>query len=125
MRHLKKYESERQEVFGCDRDDVKECFDSYLDDFSINVVFGKKLHQFDVLDVNVTSGDISLGFQPYIRVRLTSRVKISPYDLFNYMNSDEFKESKLEVIGRLSEYDLEVKNVQIEVSSIIFLIYKS
>jgi hypothetical protein len=50
---------------------------------------------------------------------------MSSYDLFNYLNSDEFKESKLEVIGRLSEYDLEVKNVQIEVSSIIFLIYKS
>lgn len=125
MKHLKKFESERYEVFGCDRDDVKECFDSYLDDFIINVVFGKKLHQFDLLDVDVTSGDVNLGFQPYIRVRLTPRVKKSGHDLFNYLSSEDFKESKLEVIGRLSEYDLEVKNVQIEVCSIIFLIYKS
>jgi hypothetical protein len=123
MIHLKKFESERSEVFGCDRDDVKECFDSYLDDFIINVVFGEKLHQFDFL--YVTSGDVSLGFQPYIRVRLTPRIKISQYDLSNYLNSDEFKESKLEVIGRLSEYDLEIKNVQIDFCSIIFLIYKA
>jgi hypothetical protein len=125
MIHLKKFESERSEVFGCDRDDVKECFDSYLDDFIINVVFGEKLHQFDFLYVDVTSGDVSLGFQPYIRVRLTPRIKISQYDLSNYLNSDEFKESKLEVIGRLSEYDLEMKNVQIDFCSIIFLIYKA
>lgn len=124
MRYLKHFESERDEVFGCDKDDIKECFDSYLDDYTLQVIFGKKLHQFDVMDVNVTTKDVKLGFQPYIRVRMIPRQKLSPYELSSVLSSYDFDESKLETQSRLSDYDLVIKNVEIEVSSIVFLIYK-
>lgn len=124
MKHLKQFESERMDVFGCESSDIKECFDSFLDDYTLQVIFGKKLHQFDVMDVNVTSKDVKLGFQPYIRVRMIPRQKLSPYELSSVLSSYDFNESKLETQSRLSDYDLLIKNVEIEVSSIVFLIYK-
>jgi len=124
MKHLKKFESERLEIWGVDKEDVKMCFDSFLDDYTLQVIFGKKLHQFDVVDVNVETKDVKLGFQPYVRVRLIPRVKLSAYELSSILSSTEFTDSKLETASRLSDYDLVIKNIEIEVSSIVFLIYK-
>ena len=124
MKHLKQFESERLDLWGVDREDIKMCFDSFIDDYQLQVIFGKKLHQFDVVDVNVETKDVKLGFQPYVRVRLIPRQKLSPYELSSLLSSEEFNESKLETNARLSDYDLVIKNVEIEVLSIVFLIYK-
>ena len=124
MKHLKQFESERLDLWGVDKEDIKMCFDSFIDDYQLQVIFGKKLHQFDVVDVNVETKDVKLGFQPYARVRLIPRQKLSPYELSSVLSSEEFNESKLETNARLSDYDLVIKNVEIEVLSIVFLIYK-
>lgn len=124
MKHLKQFESERLDLWGVDKEDIKMCFDSFIDDYQLQVIFGKKLHQFDVVDVNVETKDVKLGFQPYVRVRLIPRQKLSPYELSSVLSSEEFNESKLETNSRLSDYDLVIKNVEIEVLSIVFLIYK-
>ena len=75
MNYLKYFEG-REEVWNVNRDDIKETFSDFIDDFQIIVTFGKKLHQFNVLDTKVTNQDIKLGFKPYIQVRLTSLDKI-------------------------------------------------
>ena len=124
MKHLKQFESERLDLWGVDKEDIKMCFDSFIDDYQLQVIFGKKLHQFDVVDVNVETKDVKLGFQPYVRVRLIPRQKLSTYELSSVLSSEEFNESKLETQSRLSDYDLVIKNVEIEVLSIVFLIYK-
>ena len=122
MNHLKHFEN-REEVWSVNRDDIKETFIDFVDDFQIIITFGKKLHQFNVLDTKITNQDIKLGFQPYIQVRLTSLDKTSPYQLSQYINSDYFLERQSEIVSRLNYYDLELVKVHVEVSSIIFLIY--
>ena len=122
MNYLKYFEG-REEVWNVNRDDIKETFSDFIDDFQIIVTFGKKLHQFNVLDTKVTNQDIKLGFKPYIQVRLTSLDKTSPYQLSQYINSDDFLERQSEIVSRLDYYDLELVKVYVEVSSIIFLIY--
>ena len=122
MNYLKYFEG-REEVWNVNRDDIKETFSDFIDDFQIIVTFGKKLHQFNVLDTKVTNQDIKLGFKPYIQVRLTSLDKTSPYKLSQYINSDDFLERQSELVSRLDYYDLELVKVYVEVNSIIFLIY--
>ena len=122
MNHLKYFEG-REEVWNVNRDDIKEVFSDFIDDFQIIVTFGKKLHQFNILDTKVTNQDIKLGFKPYIQVRLTSLDKTSPYKLSQYINSDDFLERQSELVSRLDYYDLELVKVYVEVNSIIFLIY--
>ena len=122
MNYLKYFEG-REEVWNVNRDDIKETFSDLIDDFQIIVTFGKKLHQFNVLDTKVTNQDIKLGFKPYIQVRLTSLDKTSPYRLSQYINSDDFLERQSEIVSRLDYYDLELVKVYVEVNSIIFLIY--
>jgi len=122
MRYLKSFEN-RTEIWNLDKDDVKEVFSDFIDDFRVSIVFGKKLHQFNVVDTNITDQDIKLGFKPYIQVRLVSEDKSSPYSLGQYINSDEFLERQSEIISKLEYFDLELHKVYVEVSSIIFLIY--
>jgi len=122
MNHLKYFEN-KEDIWNVDKDDIKETFIDFVDDFQIIVTFGKKLHQFNVIDTKITNQDIKLGFQPYIQVRLTSLNKTSPYQLSQYINSDDFLERQSEIVSRLDYYDLELVKVYIEVSSIIFLIY--
>ncbi len=122
MRYLKSFEN-RSEIWNVDRDDVMEVFSDFIDDFRISVVFGKKLHQFNVVDTNVTDQDIKLGFKPYINVRLVLENKTSPYTLSQYINSDEFLERQTEIVSKLDYLDLELVKVYVEVNSIIFLIY--
>ena len=122
MNYLKYFEG-REEVWNVNRDDIKEVFSDFIDYFQIIVTFGKKLHQFNVLDTKVTNQDIKLGFKPYINVRLTSLDKTSPYQLSQYINSDDFLERQSEIVSRLDYYDLELSKVHVEVNSIIFLIY--
>ena len=122
MNYLKYFEG-REEVWNVNRDDIKETFSDLIDDFQIIVTFGKKLHQFNILDTKVTNQDIKLGFKPYIQVRLTSLDKTSPYRLSQYINSDDFLERQSEIVSRLDYYDLELVKVHVEVNSIIFLIY--
>ena len=122
MNYLKYFEG-RKEVWNVNRDDIKEVFSDFIDDFQIIVTFGKKLHQFNILDTKVTNQDIKLGFKPYINVRLTSLDKTSPYQLSQYINSDDFLERQSEIVSRLDYCDLELSKVHVEVNSIIFLIY--
>jgi hypothetical protein len=138
MRHLNHFENNLyqsgSEIFGADSEDIKECFDSFIDDFIIDVTFCKKLHRFNVVDTKVTNQDIKLGFIPYIQVRLRGRHgKITGYDLrtlmddgFQSINGEIYKWSvlKTELMSRLSTYDLILKDVNIEVNSLIFLIYR-
>jgi len=122
MRYLKSFEN-RSDIWNVDRDDVMEVFSDFIDDFRVSVVFGKKLHQFNVVDTNVTDQDIKLGFKPYINVRLVLEGKTSPYSLSQYINSDEFLERQAEIVSKLDYLDLELVKVYVEVNSIIFLIY--
>jgi hypothetical protein len=122
MNHLKNFES-REEIWNVNRDDIKETFIDFVDDFQIIITFGKKLHQFNVLDTKVTNQDIKLGFKPYIQVRLASLNKTSPYQLSQYINSDYFLDRQKEIVSKLDYFDLELHKVYVEVSSIIFLIY--
>jgi|LauGreDrversion4_2_1035121.scaffolds.fasta_scaffold56313_3 hypothetical protein len=122
MKYLKYFEN-RKDFWNADREDVKEVFSDFIDDFRISVVFGKKLHQFNVVDTNITDQDIKLGFKPYIQVRLVSEDKSSPYSLSQYINSDEFLERQSEIVSKLDYLDLELVKVYVEVNSIIFLIY--
>ena len=122
MKYLKYFEN-RKDFWNADREDVKEVFSDFIDDFRISVVFGKKLHQFNVVDTNITDQDIKLGFKPYIQVRLVSEDKSSPYSLSQYINSDEFLERQSEIVSKLDYFDLELVKVYVEVNSIIFLIY--
>jgi len=122
MNHLKYFEN-KEDIWNVDKDDIKETFIDFVDDFQIIVTFGKKLHQFNVIDTKITNQDIKLGFQPYVQVKLTSLNKTSPYQLSQYINSDDFLERQSEIVSRLDYYDLELAKVYVEVSSIIFLIY--
>ena len=122
MKYLKYFEN-RKDFWNADREDVKEVFSDFIDDFRISVVFGKKLHQFNIVDTNITDQDIKLGFKPYIQVRLVSEDKSSPYSLSQYINSDEFLERQSEIVSKLDYLDLELVKVYVEVNSIIFLIY--
>jgi hypothetical protein len=122
MNHLKYFEN-KEDIWNVDKDDIKETFIDFVDDFQIIVTFGKKLHQFNVIDTKITNQDIKLGFQLYVQVRLTSLNKTSAYQLSQYINSDDFLERQSEIVSRLDYYDLELVKVYIEVSSIIFLIY--
>jgi predicted RNA-binding protein len=122
MKYLKSFES-RTDIWNVDVEDVKEIFSDFIDDFRISVVFGKKLHQFNVVDTNVTDQDIKLGFKPYIQVRLVSEDRQKPYTLNQYINSDEFLGRQSEIVSKLDYLDLELHKVYVEVSSIIFLIY--
>ena len=122
MKYLKYFEN-RKDFWNADREDVKEVFSDFIDDFRISVVFGKKLHQFNVVDTNITDQDIKLGFKPYIQVRLVSEDKSSPYSLGQYINSDEFLERQSEIVSKLDYLYLELVKVYVEVNSIIFLIY--
>jgi hypothetical protein len=123
MNHLKYFES-REQIWNVNKDDIKDIFIDLIDDFRIMVNFGKKLHQFNVIDTEITNQDIKLGFQPYIQVRLISLIKTSPYQLNQYINSDDFLDRKSEIVSRLNYHDLELIKVHVDVSSIIFLIYK-
>jgi hypothetical protein len=124
MRLKRFFESYKtEEVFGSTEDDIKEVFIDFIDDFQININFGKKLHQFNIVDTKVTNQDIKLGFKPYIQVRLSSIDSTSPYKLSGYINSDEFLERQSEIVSKLDYFDLELHKVYVEVSSIIFLIY--
>jgi hypothetical protein len=138
MKYLKNFENNlyksESEIFGADSEDIKECFDSFIDDFIINVTFSKILHRFNVVDSLKTNKDIKLGFIPYIQVRLTGKNrKFSAYNLRNLMddgfqsiNGEIYKWSvlKTELMSRLSTYDLIVKDINIEVNSLVFLIYR-
>lgn len=124
MKYLKLFEnSDTFESFGVNKDDVIECFDSFIDDFYITVNFCKKLHQFNVIDTKVTSQDIKLGFVPYIHVRMKSKDSTSGYYLHTYIHTDLFKNLKVELQSRLSMYNLILKDINIEANSLIFLIY--
>lgn len=129
MKIIKKFEahpgvgSGRLKIWNITKQELKDCFDTFIDDFYFTSVFGKKIGNFDVVDINPQSGDIELGFEPYIRVRLSPHVKMTPYELANYMRSRNFQELKLEASGRLLQYNLEIRKDYIEVLSIVFLIY--
>ena len=123
MRHLKYFE-DREEVWNVNRDDIKEVFSDFIDDFQIIITFGKKLQQHSLTGYYSAAGpDIKLGFKPYINVRLTSLDKTSPYRLSQYINSEDFLDRQSELVSRLDYYDLELVKVHVEVNSIIFLIY--
>lgn len=124
MKYLRNFESS-EENWNVEREDILEIFSDFMDDFQVTCVFGKKLHQFNVVDVKITDQDIKLGFKYYSQVRLIPLVKKSPYELSGYINSDEFIERQSEVISKLDYYDLELHKVFIEStpSSILFLIY--
>jgi len=130
MNHLKYFES-REQIWNVNKDDIKDIFIDLIDDFQIMVTFGKKLHQFNIIDNEITNQDtphdlrlIKLGFQPYIQVRLVNLIKTSPYRLNQYINSDDFLDRKSEIVARLNYHDLDLIKVHVDVSSIIFLIYK-
>ena len=124
MKHLRHFESS-EENWNVEREDILEIFSDFMDDFQVTCVFGKKLHQFNVIDVKITDQDINLGFKYYSQVRLIPLDKKSPWQLSQYINSDEFIERQSEVISKLDYYDLELYKVFVEStqSSILFLIY--
>ncbi len=124
MKHLRHFESSK-ENWNVEREDILEIFSDFMDDFQVTCVFGKKLHQFNVIDVKITDQDINLGFKYYSQVRLIPLDKKSPWQLSQYINSDEFIERQSEVISKLAYYDLELNKVFVEStpSSILFLIY--
>ena len=124
MKHLRHFESS-EENWNVEREDILEIFSDFMDDFQVTCVFGKKLHQFNVIDVKITDQDIKLGFKYYSQVRLIPLDKKSPWQLSQYINSDEFIERQSEVVSKLDYYDLELHNVFVEStpSSILFLIY--
>ena len=124
MKYLKYFEN--SEIgWSVERDDIIETFNDFVDEFNVTVVFGKWLHQFDVVDVKIADQDINLGFKYYSQVRLIPLDKKSPWQLSQYINSDEFIERQSEVISKLDYYDLELYKVFVEStpSSILFLIY--
>lgn len=118
MIHLKRFEN-IEENWDIDKEDIKEIFSDFIDDFQIIVIFGKKLQQYSL----ATGPDLKLGFKLYIQVKLTSLNKTSPYQLSQYINSDDFLDRQSELVSRLDYYDLELVKVHVELSSIIFLIY--
>ena len=124
MKYLKYFEN-NPGIFNVEREDIQEIFSDFIDDFQVTVVFGKKLHQFNIVDTKITDQDIKLGFKYYSQVRLIPLVKKTPYELSGYINSDEFLERQSEVVSKLDYYDLELHKVFIESapSSILFLIY--
>jgi hypothetical protein len=122
MKYLKYFES-REENWNIEKEDIEEIFNDFIDEFQVIVTFGKKLHQFNVVDVQITDQDIKLGYRPYVQVRLTPLDKKSPYQLGQYINSDDFLDRQSEIVSRLNYYDLELHKVYIDASSIIFLIY--
>lgn len=122
MNYLRRFES-RNEIWNVEKADVAEIFSDFIDDFSVIVIFGKKLHQFNVVDTEITAGDIKLGFKPYIQVRLTHFNKTNSFGLSHYINEEDFLQRQSEIVSRLDYYDLELVKVHIEVNSIIFLIY--
>lgn len=124
MKFLKYFESDSHN-WNVEREDILEIFSDFIDDFQVTCVFGKKLHQFDVVDVEITDQDIKLGFKYYSQVKLIPLDKKSPWELSQYINSDEFLERQSEIVSKLDYYDLELTRVFIEStpSSIKFLIY--
>jgi hypothetical protein len=124
MKYLRYFES-REEDWNVERDDIIEIFSDFIDEFNVTVVFGKRLHQFDVVDVKITDQDIKLGFKYYSKVRLIPLDKKSPWELSQYINSNVFLERQSEVVSKLDYYDLELNKVFVEStpSSILFLIY--
>ena len=126
MKYLRYFESNEQN-WNVERDDIIEIFSDFNDDFDVTVVFGKRLHQFNVIDVKITDQDINLGFKYYSQVRLIPFDKKNPWELSQYINSDEFLERQSEVVSKLDYYDLELTKVFVSVestpSSILFLIY--
>lgn len=122
MNYLRRFES-RNEIWNVEKADVAEIFSDFIDDFSVIVIFGKKLHQFNAVDTKITAGDIKLGFKPYIQVRLTHLNKTNSFGLSHYINEEDFLQRQSEIVSRLDYYDLELVKVHIEVNSIIFLIY--
>jgi len=124
MKYLRYFES-REENWNVERDDIIEIFSDFIDEFNVTVVFGKRLHQFDVVDVKITDQDIKLGFKYYSKVRLIPLDKKSPWELSQYINSNVFLERQSEVVSKLDYYDLELTEVFVEStpSSILFLIY--
>ena len=124
MKYLKYFEN-NPGIFNIEIEDIQEIFSDFIDDFQVTVVFGKKLHQFNIVDTKITDQDIKLGFKYYSQVRLIPLVKKTPYELSGYINSDEFLERQSEVVSKLDYYDLELHKVFVEStpSSISFLIY--
>jgi hypothetical protein len=124
MKYLRYFESS-EESWNVERDDIIEIFSDFMDDFQVTCVFGKRLHQFNVVDVKITDQDIKLGFKYYSQVRLIPLNKKSPWELSQYINSDEFLERQSEIVSKLDYYDLELTKVFVEStpSSILFLIY--
>ncbi len=124
MKYLRYFESS-EEIWNVERDDIIEIFSDFMDDFQVTCVFGKRLHQFNVVDVKITDQDIKLGFKYYSQVRLIPLNKKSPWELSQYINSDEFLERQSEIVSKLDYYDLELTKVFVEStpSSILFLIY--
>jgi len=118
MIHLKQFEN-REEIWNVNREDIKEIFNDFIDEFELIITFGKKLQKSSLS----TGPDIVFGFKPYIQIRLISLDKTSPYRLSQYINSGEFSERKKEITSKLDYNDLFINEVYIEVSSIIFLIY--
>ena len=124
MKYLRYFESS-EEIWNVERDDIIEIFSDFMDDFQVTCVFGKRLHQFNVVDVKITDQDIKLGFKYYSQVRLIPLNKKSPWELSQYINSDDFLERQSEIASKLDYYDLELTKVFVEStpSSILFLIY--
>ena len=124
MKYLRYFENS-EEIWNVERDDIIEIFSDFMDDFQVTCVFGKRLHQFNVVDVKITDQDIKLGFKYYSQVRLIPLNKKSPWELSQYINSDDFLERQSEIVSKLDYYDLELTKVFVEStpSSILFLIY--
>jgi len=125
MIHLKQFEN-REEIWNVNREDIKEIFNDFIDEFELIITFGKKLQKSSLSTgpvVFIKPPDIVFGFKPYIQIRLISLDKTSPYRLGQYINSGEFSERKKEINSKLDYNDLFIDKVYIEVNSIIFLIY--
>lgn len=118
MIHLKRFEN-IEENWDIDKEDIKEIFNDFIDEFEIIITFGKKLQQYNL----ATGPDIKFRFKNFIKVNLIPLEDINQYKLSEFFNSDYFSERISEILSKLGYHDLELFKAYVEINSIIFLIY--
>lgn len=119
MKHLEIFENDNSE-FDVTEDDIIDIFNDFEDEgYKIVVRFGKRLHQFNEIDTDVTNQNIKMGFKLSIWVYLTS----SYMDSTVFSRSEKYINLMEEIKYRLNTLNLYIKEVDKSKNQINILIY--
>lgn len=130
MRYIKYFESSEEidyiNQYGLYPEDIKDIFSDIEDnDYSINVIFKKKLFNLS-FNEPFRSDEVKLKLEPFIEVQIRklNNEYNSPEMSMDILSTDTFKENISTANMRLKDYGWEIKGIKKEYGCIIISICK-